>query len=110
MRKTNGIKYAKFSSNLHEIENCFNRNNHKILADLLIFFFLQVTHEFKNYGTGLARIIFCHGGRDKLFWAGHYGSKMAGASVCVMIPKNCTHKETTPEPIVQTQTDFLDLD
>lgn len=46
----------------------------------------QILHEFKNYGPGLRRICFCHGGTDKLFWAGHYGSKMAGACVCVKIP------------------------
>lgn len=31
-------------------------------------------------------ISFLHGGMDKSFWAGHYGSKMAGANICVKIP------------------------
>ena len=66
------------------------------------FFVLQVTHEFKNYGPGLAKIIFRHGGRDDVWWAGLYGSKMAGASVRVMIPETRHHKKTTADPIVKT--------
>ncbi|XP_076244678.1 F-box only protein 6 isoform X2 [Calliopsis andreniformis] len=47
---------------------------------------LKVTHEFINYGPGLTKILFYHGGVDGLFWAGHYGSKMAGACVYVKFP------------------------
>ncbi|KAK9298212.1 hypothetical protein QLX08_008372 [Tetragonisca angustula] len=46
----------------------------------------QVSHEFRNYGPGLRKICFYHGGNDQLFWAGHYGSKMAGACVYAKIP------------------------
>ncbi|OAD59099.1 F-box only protein 6 [Eufriesea mexicana] len=46
----------------------------------------RISHEFKNYGHGLRKIHFSHSGTDKLFWAGHYGSKMAGACVHVKIP------------------------
>lgn len=45
--------------------------------------FLQIEHRFENYGQGLRRISFVHGGRDRPFWAGHYGSKMARATVKV---------------------------
>ncbi|KAG5306683.1 FBX6 protein, partial [Acromyrmex charruanus] len=58
---------------------------------------LQVSHVFENYGTGLRVISFEHSGRDRLYWAGHYGSKMAGACVSVKIPENictCTCKKT----------------
>ncbi|XP_071626379.1 F-box only protein 44-like isoform X2 [Temnothorax longispinosus] len=47
---------------------------------------LKITHVFKNYGPGLRRISFEHSGKDRSFWAGHYGSKMAGACVCVRSP------------------------
>ncbi|XP_025991479.1 F-box only protein 44 isoform X2 [Solenopsis invicta] len=49
---------------------------------------LQVSHVFENYGTGLRVIRFEHGGKDRSYWAGHYGSKMAGACVTVKIPEN----------------------
>ncbi|XP_075212144.1 F-box only protein 44-like isoform X2 [Lycorma delicatula] len=40
-----------------------------------------VQHEFSNYGPGVRYIRFYHGGMDSQFWAGHYGSKMAGGVV-----------------------------
>lgn len=46
----------------------------------------QISHVFTNYGPGLRRISFYHGGTDKAYWAGHYGSKMAGACICVKVP------------------------
>lgn len=46
-----------------------------------------VSHEFRNYGPGLRQIRFEHGGRDLQFWAGHYGSKMAGAGVYIKPPE-----------------------
>ncbi|XP_014613181.1 PREDICTED: F-box only protein 44-like [Polistes canadensis] len=53
---------------------------------------LHISHEFKDYGPGLKKISFYHGGMDKSFWAGHYGSKMAGACVIVKIPENDEHR------------------
>ncbi|XP_077257786.1 F-box only protein 6-like isoform X2 [Temnothorax americanus] len=47
---------------------------------------LKIAHVFQNYGPGLRRITFEHRGKDRSFWAGHYGSKMAGACVCVRNP------------------------
>ncbi|XP_015599833.1 F-box only protein 6 isoform X2 [Cephus cinctus] len=47
----------------------------------------RISHEFKNYGPHVKQISFRHGGKDKSFWAGHYGSKMAGACVIVKIPE-----------------------
>ncbi|XP_017784556.1 PREDICTED: F-box only protein 6-like [Nicrophorus vespilloides] len=38
----------------------------------------------KNYPKNIAKIIFEHEGKDSLFWAGHYGSKMAGAVVKIL--------------------------
>ncbi|XP_031625517.1 F-box only protein 44-like [Contarinia nasturtii] len=46
----------------------------------------KVEHKFTNYGRGLRIIRFKHGGSDRYFWAGHYGSKMARATVKVIIP------------------------
>ncbi|KAK0169939.1 hypothetical protein PV328_010564 [Microctonus aethiopoides] len=45
-------------------------------------------HEFVDYGLGLRAISFAHSGSDALFWAGHYGSKMAGASVIMKFKSN----------------------
>ncbi|XP_034172150.2 F-box only protein 6 [Osmia lignaria lignaria] len=55
-----------------------------------------VSHEFRNYGPGLRQISFYHGGKDSQFWAGHYGSKMAGACVYVKIPTahHCNKEES----------------
>uniref|UniRef100_A0A1B6F471 F-box domain-containing protein n=1 Tax=Cuerna arida TaxID=1464854 RepID=A0A1B6F471_9HEMI len=47
----------------------------------------QVSHTFKNYGPGVRFVLFKHGGQDTQFWAGHYGSKMAGGSVIARIPE-----------------------
>ncbi|XP_015520929.1 F-box only protein 6 isoform X1 [Neodiprion lecontei] len=47
----------------------------------------QVQHEFTNYGPGVRKVTFTHGGIDQKFWAGHYGSKMAGACIKVNLPK-----------------------
>ncbi|XP_055326941.1 F-box only protein 6-like isoform X2 [Sitodiplosis mosellana] len=46
----------------------------------------NVKHEFKNYGQGIKKIHFVHRGRDRRFWRGHYGTKMAGACVNVNVP------------------------
>ncbi|XP_033097735.1 F-box only protein 44-like [Anneissia japonica] len=47
----------------------------------------QVEHTFKNYGKGVRFIRFIHRGKDSQFWAGHYGSKMAGAQVRILIDR-----------------------
>lgn len=41
----------------------------------------KVEHVFKDYPVGVRTISFLHEGQDTQFWAGHYGSKMARASV-----------------------------
>ncbi|EFN82857.1 F-box only protein 2 [Harpegnathos saltator] len=58
------------------------------------------SHIFKDYGPGVRKIGFIHGGKDKSFWAGHYGSKMAGACVCVMVPPvvQYNHDKSTTTP------------
>ncbi|XP_047365011.1 F-box only protein 44-like [Vespa velutina] len=67
---------------------------------------LNVSHEFKDYGLGLKKISFYHGGMDKSFWAGHYGSKMAGACVIVKIPENDEHRcEEDTDTNTDTDTD-----
>jgi len=65
--------------------------NEKLNVIDIIFNFLyilhkQVSHVFENYGKGLRWISFTHEGRDRSFWAGNYGSKMAGACVCIKVP------------------------
>ncbi|XP_029168524.1 F-box only protein 44-like [Nylanderia fulva] len=52
---------------------------------------LHISHVFKNYGHGLREISFLHGGMDNSFWAGHYGSKMAGACISIKFPPATTH-------------------
>ena len=52
-----------------------------IFGYYLFIAFLQVEHTFSNYGPGLRYIQFIHRGKDTKYWAGHYGSKMAGAQV-----------------------------
>ncbi|XP_011633069.1 F-box only protein 44-like isoform X2 [Pogonomyrmex barbatus] len=49
---------------------------------------LHVSHVFKNYGSGVRVITFEHGGKDRSYWAGHYGSKMAGACIFIEVPSN----------------------
>ena len=39
----------------------------------------KVEHVFRNYGAGVRYILFADAGKDTQWWAGHYGSKMAGA-------------------------------
>uniref|UniRef100_A0A0R3RTK6 FBA domain-containing protein n=1 Tax=Elaeophora elaphi TaxID=1147741 RepID=A0A0R3RTK6_9BILA len=43
----------------------------------------KIEHTFSNYPRGIRYILFQHGGKDQQFWAGHYGSKMAKASVTI---------------------------
>uniref|UniRef100_A0A915BMA0 FBA domain-containing protein n=1 Tax=Parascaris univalens TaxID=6257 RepID=A0A915BMA0_PARUN len=43
----------------------------------------RVEHTFEDYPIGVRFVVFQHSGKDLQFWAGHYGSKMAKASVIV---------------------------
>jgi hypothetical protein len=43
----------------------------------------RVEHTFTEYGKGVKYIRFAHAGKDTQFWAGHYGSKMAGSQVTI---------------------------
>ena len=43
----------------------------------------KVEHVFKDYGSGVRFVRFADGGKDTQFWAGHYGSKMAGARMFI---------------------------
>jgi len=49
---------------------------------------------FQSYGPGVRYIKFYHGGMDTQFWAGHYGSKMSGASVKLIIPPPSSRKSS----------------
>ncbi|XP_014226462.1 F-box only protein 6-like [Trichogramma pretiosum] len=49
-------------------------------------------HVFKDYGPGLRKIVFNHGGQDSQFWAGHFGSKMTRASIILEIPETYSGK------------------
>lgn len=48
----------------------------------------HVSHEFKNYGQGLRKIIFQHEGRGRYIWTERGGCKMAGASITINIPEH----------------------
>ena len=39
----------------------------------------KIQHVFTGYGAGVRYLRFADAGKDTQFWAGHYGSKMAGA-------------------------------
>ena len=41
----------------------------------------RVEHVFCNYGPDVRYIRYADAGKDTKWWAGHYGSKMAGAQV-----------------------------
>lgn len=43
----------------------------------------RYSHSFSNYGPGVRYVEFWDQGKDTQFWAGHYGSKMAGAIIKV---------------------------
>ncbi|VDM48311.1 unnamed protein product [Toxocara canis] len=43
----------------------------------------RVEHTFRDYPKGTRFVVFEHSGKDLQFWAGHYGSKMAKASIIV---------------------------
>ncbi|XP_044006038.1 F-box only protein 44-like [Aphidius gifuensis] len=45
----------------------------------------HMSHEFKNFGPGLRKIVFQHEGKDQQSWAGHYGSKMTGAYAIIKL-------------------------
>ncbi|VDP38162.1 unnamed protein product [Soboliphyme baturini] len=44
---------------------------------------IQTVHSFRDYPEGIRVVMFYSIGLDNQFWAGHYGAKMAGASVVV---------------------------
>ena len=43
----------------------------------------KLQHVFVDYGPGVRFLRFADAGKDNLYWAGHYGSKMAAASARV---------------------------
>lgn len=45
----------------------------------------QISHTFKNLGNAASLTIF-HLGVDTQFWKGHYGTKIAGSVVKVLLP------------------------
>ena len=47
----------------------------------------KVEHVFRGYSPGVRYVLFMDGGKDTQFWAGHYGSKMAAATVQVQFDK-----------------------
>ena len=44
----------------------------------------RFSHKFCDYGCGVRYVEFWDKGKDTHFWAGHYGSKMAGATVKII--------------------------
>ncbi|VDN83026.1 unnamed protein product [Brugia pahangi] len=53
------------------------------MLDVLEIEWQKIEHTFSNYPKGIRYVLFRHSGKDQQFWAGHYGSKMAKASVIV---------------------------
>lgn len=51
----------------------------------------QVRHVFVDYPAGVRFVSFEHMGKDTLFWAGHYGAKMAGGEVRI-----ASHQDSRP--------------
>ncbi|XP_023577229.1 F-box only protein 27-like [Octodon degus] len=47
--------------------------------------YFQVTHVFSNIKVGVRFVSFEHAGKDTLFWAGHYGTRMTNSSVTVRV-------------------------
>jgi hypothetical protein len=43
----------------------------------------QVEHRFVDYPVGVRKVVIQNAGKDRQFWAGHYGAKMAKTSVIV---------------------------
>ncbi|VDK51247.1 unnamed protein product, partial [Gongylonema pulchrum] len=43
----------------------------------------KVEYTFEDYPRGIRYVVFEHAGKDKQVWAGHYGAKMAKATVIV---------------------------
>lgn len=62
------------------------QNNYNICFLCIINIFVQVSHTFVNYPPNIRFVKITRGGKDTQFWAGHYGSKMAGANVHVTLP------------------------
>ncbi|XP_023577308.1 F-box only protein 27-like isoform X1 [Octodon degus] len=47
--------------------------------------YFQVTHVFSNIKVGVRFVSFEHAGKDTLFWAGYYGTRMTNSSVTVRV-------------------------
>jgi len=75
--------------------------------DINLFCLYQVSHVFQNYGPGVRFIRFFHGGMDTQFWAGHYGSKMSGACVKLMIPVPAKSRSSIAEDESNTEEHVL---
>jgi hypothetical protein len=52
---------------------------------------------FENYGAGVRKIRFIHGGESDEFWSGHFGAKMDNAKVKVFGPPELTVNNYTAE-------------
>ena len=53
------------------------QQNQYFLLKFISFLYLQFKHVFDAYPPGVRFIHFRHGGKDRKWWAGHYGVKMA---------------------------------
>ncbi|XP_058806093.1 F-box only protein 2-like isoform X2 [Phymastichus coffea] len=61
-------------------------NYNKIIEGEQMNHWFKFSHEFKNYGKGLRKIKFGHGGQDRSYVVGdNYGTKMAGACIKLKI-------------------------
>lgn len=63
------------------------KNDSRSMCINLINIYLQLEMIIDDYPSDIEQIIFIHSARDIQFWKGHYGMKMAGAVVKLLLDK-----------------------
>lgn len=63
-----------------------------------MYLIFQIEHTFKGYQAGVRYVWVCHAGKDRQYWAGHYGPKITGTSIIMNVTEECEKnwKENTP--------------
>lgn len=71
--------------------------------------YCEVSHTFRQYGSGVRFVHFLHKGKDVLFWRGHYGARITKSSVIV---KSRGHRGNLPSSDFRSATNvtlWMDL-
>lgn len=63
-----------------------------LFSDETVTLWLPVTKRFSGYGKGLRFIYFQHSGKDRNYWKGHYGARVAESSVIFAFPVSYQHQ------------------